>query len=152
MKDKRYLFLLLIVPTIPLLLFLVLEVNVACGGAVITVSTPNWELSDSTFQNTGILDVKPYIPRKSLKRRWYDAQQRQALIPNSKVCERMAKESWGRQDLKKAEEFLRKAESYGPQNHRFYLYMVAFYQEKGDLSRANWAVQKSMDCRLFPPN
>lgn len=128
-----------------------LEQNVACGGAVMTVSTPNWELFDSTFQNTGILDVKPYIPGKSFKRRWYDAQQRQVLIPDWKVYERMAIESWGRQDLKKAEEFFRKAESYGPQDHRFYLYLAALYQEKGDLSRANWAIQKSMDYQLFPP-
>ncbi|MGB2770491.1 MAG: hypothetical protein WBC88_12265 [Candidatus Zixiibacteriota bacterium] len=128
-----------------------LEDNVACGGAVMKVSTPDWRLFDSTFQNTGILDVRPYIPTKSFRRRWYDAQQRQVLPPDWKVYERMARESWIKKDFKEAEKFFRKAESYDPQDHEFYLYMAGFYQEKGNQGRANWAIQKAMYHQLFPP-
>jgi hypothetical protein len=128
-----------------------LEDNVACGGAVMKVSTPDWRLFESTFQNTGILDIKPYLPKKSFKKRWYQAQQRQVLPPDWKVYERMARESRSKKDFKKAEGFFRKAESYDPQDHEFYLYMARFYEEKGDLSRANRAIQRSLDHQPFPP-
>ena len=128
-----------------------LEDNVVCGGAVMVVSTPDWELFDSTFQATGILEVKPYVPKKSFRRRWYDGLHRQVLLPDWRVYERMARESWSKKDLKKAEQFFRKAESYDPQDHDLYLYMAGFYQEKGNQGRANWAMKKAIDYQLFPP-
>jgi hypothetical protein len=128
-----------------------LEDNVACGGAVMKVSTPNWELLDSTFHNTGVLDAEPYVPKKSFRRRWYDAQRRQVLPPDWKAYERRARESWSKKDLIEAEVFFRKAESYDPQDHEFYLYLARFYEEKGNLSRADWAMGKAIDFQLFPP-
>ncbi|UCB53560.1 MAG: hypothetical protein JSV10_05660, partial [Candidatus Zixiibacteriota bacterium] len=128
-----------------------LEDNVACGGAVMNVSKPDWGLLDSTFQNTGILDTKPYVPKKSFKRRWYDAQRRQVLPPDWKVYERRARESLSKKEFKKAEGFFRKAESYDPQDHEFYLHMARFYEEKGNLSRADWAIQRATHYQLFPP-
>jgi len=128
-----------------------LEDNVACGGAVMKVSRPDWRLFDSTFQNTGILAVRPYIPAKSFKRRWYDAQRRQVLPPDWKVYERMARESRIRKDLIEAERLFRKAESYDPQDHEFYLYLARFYEEKGNPGLADWAVGKAIEYQLFPP-
>jgi hypothetical protein len=128
-----------------------LEDNVVCGGAVMSLSTPDWELFDSTFQATGILEIKPYVPEKSFRKRWYDGLHRQVLLPDWRVYERMARESWIKKDLEKAEKFFRKAESYDPQDHQFYLYMAGFYQEKGNQGRANWAIQKAMYHQLFPP-
>jgi len=47
-----------------------LEDNIVCGGkGYMIVAKPDWEFFDSTFQNTGLLDLKPYIPKKSLRRR-----------------------------------------------------------------------------------
>jgi len=127
-----------------------LEDNVACGGPHMTVSKPDWEFFDSTFQNSGLLDLEPYIPNKSLKRRWDDALQRQVLPPDWKVYEKKGRESWVRRNLKEAEKFYQKAESYNPQNHQFYLRLGAFYREKGDRARAAMAFQKAADYQLFP--
>lgn len=48
-------------------------------------------------------------------------------------------------------ELVRKPESGDTQDHDFYLYMARFYEEKGDLSRANWAIRKAAYHQLFPP-
>jgi hypothetical protein len=129
-----------------------LKDNVACGGGGhLIVAKPDWESFDSTFQNTGVLDVEPYVPSKSFKRRWYDAQERQGLFPDWRVYHMKAKYAEREGHAEQAEALYQTAESYGPQHHEFYLYMARFYQEKGDPSRAHWAMGKAIEYQLFPP-
>jgi len=128
-----------------------LQDNIACGGrGHMIVATPDWELFDSTFQRSGLLDIKPYLPRKSFKRRWYDAQERKELSPDWRVYERKGREAERRQNLKEAEKFYLKAESYDPQHHKFYLMMTVFYHNRGDQIKAEMAYQKSIKYRPFP--
>lgn len=129
-----------------------LEDNIACGGGgYVIVAKPDWDLFDSTLQNTGILDLKPYIPQKSLKRRWYDAQEHLGFSSDCMVYQIKGREAEIGQNLKEAEEFYQKAESCDPQNDGFYLQMVRFYENQGDLARAEMEFQKSIKYRLFPP-
>jgi hypothetical protein len=127
-----------------------LEDNVVCGGIEMTVSQPNWGFFDSTFQNKGLLSIKPYIPNKSFRRRWDDALLGQLLPPDWKVYQRKGRESWSKRNLKEAEEFYRKAESYHPQRHEFYLELGGFYLEQDDRARAAMAFEKVGKHQLFP--
>ncbi len=127
-----------------------LEDNVICGGSHMTVSNPDWELFDSTFQNTGLLEIEPYVPHKSFKRRWDDALQRQELPPDWKVYEIKGRESWSRKNTKEAEKFYFRAESHHPQHHQFYLELGAFYREQGDGARSAMAFEKAVKYQLFP--
>jgi Tfp pilus assembly protein PilF len=63
----------------------------------------------------------------------------------------MARERLIRNDLSEAEKLFRKAESYDPQDHEFYLYMASLYREKGEPGRADWAVGKAIEYQPFPP-
>lgn len=129
-----------------------LERNIASGGGgIMIVAKPDWEFFDSTFQNTGLLDIVPYMPKKSFKRRWFDAQERQGLFPSWRVYHIKGREAERRGDLAEAERFYQKAESYDPQRHGFYLHLADFYQRKGDHTRAKMAFQKSIRYQLFPP-
>jgi hypothetical protein len=129
-----------------------LEDNVACGGGgYMIVAKPDWEFFDSTFQNSGILDFKPYIPKKSFKRRWYDDQEHQGFLPDWRVYQVKGEEAERRRSFKEAEKFYQKAESYEPQQEWFYLLMAIFYQNKGDQAQAAREYQKSIRYRLFPP-
>lgn len=128
-----------------------LKDNVACGAVQKVVAQPDWEVFDSTFQNTGLLDLKPHIPKKTFKRRWYDAEERQALPADWRVYQLMGRDSWKTRNLDQAEGFYQKAESYDPQNSEFYLHVASFYQEKGDQARAEQAYRKSIQYQLFPP-
>jgi hypothetical protein len=129
-----------------------LERNIASGGGgIMIVAEPDWELFDKTFQNTGLLDIKPYIPKKTFKRRWFDAQERQGLFPAWRVYQMRGREEERRGDLKEAERFYKKAESYDPQHHEFYLQLAAFYEKKGDNARVMSAFRKSVKYQLFPP-
>jgi len=97
------------------------------------------------------MNLKPYIPKKSLKRRWYDAQDRQGFPPVWTAYFIKGKEAERRQDLKEADKFYQEAESYDPQNHEFYLYLAVFFEKKGDHAQAKTAFQKSIKYQLFPP-
>jgi hypothetical protein len=129
-----------------------LEDNVAVGGAgYAIVAKPDWQFFDSTLQNTGLLKIKPYIPKKSIKRRWYDAQERQGLFPNWRVCQLKGREAERMGDLDRAERFYRKALSYDPQHHEFYMQMAKFYDKRGARAQAALAFRKSVQYQLFPP-
>ena len=127
-----------------------LEDNVVCGGSDMTVSQPDWELFDSVFQNTGLLNTKPYIPEKSFRRRWDDALLGQLVPPDWKAYQIKGRESWGERDLKAAREFYQKAESYCPQHHKFYMELGSFYMGQGDTARAAVAFENAVKYQLFP--
>jgi len=129
-----------------------LEDNVAVGGGgYMIVAKPDWKFFDDALQNSGLLKIKPYIPKKSLKRRWRDIQERQGFFPNWKVYNLKGREAEREGDLDKAERLYLRAESYDPQHHEFYLQMAVFYERKGDHTRAMTALQRSTQYQLFPP-
>ena len=131
----------------------VLERDIASGGGgVMIAAKPNWERFDSIFQNTGLLDIKPYVPKKSLKRRWYDAQERQGLFPDWRVYQLKGREADREQNFAEAEKFYQKAEDYDPQHDEFYLQMASFYRNRGNNMRAEWEIEKAIKYQLFPPS
>ena len=121
------------------------------GGGVMIVSEPDWEFFDSTLQNTGLLDIEPYVPKKSFRRRWFDAQERQGVFPSWRVYHIKGREAERRGDFARAEKSYRKAESYDPQRHDFYLHMADFYRKKKDYTKATTAFRKSIKYQLYPP-
>lgn len=126
--------------------------NIACGGGgYMLAAKPDWQLFDSTFAGSDLLDIEPYVPRKSLKRRWHDAQQRQELAPDWKLYEEKGIEAENAHRFNKAEEFFLRAESYHPESDEFYTRLAAFYETTGDSMRSQAARQKSTRYRLFPP-
>jgi len=130
----------------------VLERDIASGGGgVMIAAKPNWERFDSIFQKTGLLEIKPYIPKKSLKRRWYDAQERQGLFPDWRVYQLKGREAERKQSLAEAEKYYQKAEDYDPQHDEFYLQMASFYRNKGNNMRAELEIEKALKFQLFPP-
>jgi hypothetical protein len=129
-----------------------LERDIASGGGgVMIAARPDWEFFDSTLQNSGLLDVEPYIPTKSFKRRWFDAQERQGIFPAWRVYEMKGREAERRQRPREADSFYRKAASYDPQHDEFYWHLVGFYKRIGDNAHAETAFEKAMGCQLFPP-
>ncbi len=126
--------------------------NIACGGGgYMLAAKPDWQLFDSTFAGSGILDIEPYVPRKSLKRRWHDAQQRQELASDWKLYEEKGIEAESGRSFNKAGEFFLRAESYHPESDEFYTHLAAFYENTGDSVRSLAAGQKATWYRLFPP-
>jgi hypothetical protein len=129
-----------------------LEDNVAVGGAGHTiVAKPDWEFFDNALQNSGLLEIEPYLPKKSFRRRWFDGQERQGVFPDWKVFQIRGRQAELSGDSDAAEELYRKAESYEPQHHEFYMQMAVFYERKGDHLRATAALRKSTQYQLFPP-
>jgi hypothetical protein len=129
-----------------------LDENVASGGGGYMIAAKaDWALFDSTLQRTGILDLKPRLPRKSFRRRWYEAQERLGLPPDWLVYQRKGKAAERWREWSKAEKYYRKAESYDPQVASLYLEMARFYRSRGDFSQAQEEFQKSIRFRLFPP-
>jgi hypothetical protein len=125
---------------------------VVSGKGYAIAAKPDWELFDSTFQNTGLLDIEPYVPQKSVRRRWFDAQEHQGLPPDWRVYQIKGRVAERREDFKEAEKHYLKAESYDPQHHEFYLQIGRFYEKQGEQVRARTAFEKSINYRLFPPN
>jgi len=125
--------------------------NVACGGAWAVVSKPDWALFDSTFQNSRLLDLKPYLPRKSFRRRWDEALERQMLIPDWRVYQLRGAQSWRGRNPKEAEKFYRKAEACRPESDEFYIQLAMFYENTKDLDGRQTALQEALKYRLFPP-
>jgi hypothetical protein len=125
--------------------------NVACGGTWTVVSKPDWPLFDSTFQNSSLLDLKPYLPQKSFRRRWDEALERQILIPDWRVYQLKGAESWRGRNLRDAEKFFLKAEACRPQSDEFYIQLAMFYENIKDLDRRQAALQEALKYRLFPP-
>jgi tetratricopeptide (TPR) repeat protein len=129
-----------------------LEDNVILGGqGHAIVARPDWRFFDNALQNSGLLDIEPYTPRKSLKRRWYDAQERQGLFPDWRMYHLKGKEAERGGDLDEAKRLYLKAESYDPQHHEFYIQMAVFYERRGDHARSMAALRKSTQYQLFPP-
>ncbi len=125
--------------------------NVACGAAWAVVSKPEWALFDSTFQNSSLLDLKPYLPQKSFRRRWDEALERQILIPDWRVYQLKGAESWRGRNLSDAEKLYRKAEACRPESDEFYIQLAMFYENIKDLDRRRAALQEALKYRLFPP-
>ena len=125
--------------------------NIVCGGGgYVIVAQADWEFFDSTFQETELLNLKPNLPKKSLKRRWYDSQERQGLFPDWRVYQAEAGDAEIRHELKEAEKLYQKAESYDPQHHGLYMQMALFYQKIGDPARAKKAFENVAKHELFP--
>jgi hypothetical protein len=125
--------------------------NIACGGGGdVIVAQPDWEFFDSTFQKNGPLKLKPNLPQKSVKRRWYDSQERQGLFPDWRVYQTKALDAEAEHKLKTAEKLYQKAESYDPQDYELYLQMAMFYEKIGDFARAKKAIENAAKYELFP--
>jgi hypothetical protein len=129
-----------------------LEDNIGLGGQWrMIVAKPDWEFFDNTLQESGLLDIEPYVPKKSLRRRCYDAQERQGVFPDWRVYHLKGRQAELSGDADMAERFYRKAESYDPQHHEFYLHLARFYEKRGARVKATTAFWKSVECQLFPP-
>jgi hypothetical protein len=129
-----------------------LEDNIGLGGQWrMIVAKPDWGFFDSTLQESGLLEVEPYVPQKSFRRRWYDAHERQGVFPDWRVYHVKGRQAEVNGDLETAERFYKKAESYDPQHHEFYLQLAAFYKKKGDNAKVMSAFRKSVKYQLFPP-
>jgi hypothetical protein len=128
-----------------------LEDNIGLGGqGRMIVAKPDWEFFDNALQETGLLDLEPYVPRKSLRRRWYDAQERQGVFPNWRVYHLKGRQAELSGDPETAERFYQKAESHDPQHHEFYMHMAKFYEKRGAQAQVATAFRKSIRYQLFP--
>jgi hypothetical protein len=127
-----------------------LKDNIACGADWMTVNKPQWKNLEDAFKASGLSGIEAYLPRKSFRRRWYDAQKRQGLRPDWGVYAKKAKDAWMKGDYRRAEQLFRKAQSCHPQNDQFYREMALFYHSRGDQARAEKALHKSEEYQFFP--
>jgi tetratricopeptide (TPR) repeat protein len=125
--------------------------NVACGGVQTVVAKPDWDVFENIFRASGILEMKPYLPRKSFRHRWDDALERQILPSDWRIYQLKGVDKWRKGDLEGAERFYDKAESFQPETDEFYIHLSEFYDGIGDQARAQENFRKALKYRLFPP-
>jgi hypothetical protein len=126
--------------------------NIACGGGGFTiVAQPDWEFFDSTFQKTGLLEIEPYLPAKSFKKRWYDSQERMGFVPDWRDYFIQGKSMQREGNLKEAEKLYQKAASFNPGNYELHWQLALLYKEMGNQFKAAKELEKSIKERLFPP-
>jgi hypothetical protein len=111
--------------------------NIAAGATgFMIVSKVDWEWFDKTFPALNQYSLEIFIPQKSFRRRWFQAQEKMALLPDWLVYYFNGNNFEREGDLTKAKSFYEKASSYNPEDERLYLQLGYLYFRLNEKSLA----------------